>query len=349
MEYRPLGRSGIEVSELALGAMMFGSWGTRDRDQARRIVLRAIESGINVIDTADVYSGGESEEIVGSILGDVDRDNLIVATKFHLPSGADRNSRGNSRRWVRRACEESLRRLGTDRIDVYQVHRPDPSCDIDETLGALSDLVREGKVLLIGTSTFAADQIVEAQWTAERRHRERFMTEQPPYSILSRQIETSVLPACGRYGLGVITWGPLAGGWLSGRFGSGQQNTSHRAGRVPSRYDLTRAANRAKLAAVDQLTLIAREAGLTMVELSIAFVLEHPVVSAAIIGPRTEEQLDSYLAAAGRRLDTATLDAIDEVVRPGADLEPLDAGWDRSQLAVACRRRAQPVVTGGQR
>jgi aryl-alcohol dehydrogenase-like predicted oxidoreductase len=339
MKYRPLGRSGIQVSELILGAMMFGSWGTRDEGEARRVIVRAVESGINFIDTADTYSDGQSELVVGSVLHDIGRDNLIVATKFHMPMGPDRNERGNSRRWIRRACEASLRRLRTDRIDLYQVHRPDPSCDIDETLGALTDLVREGKVLLIGTSTFPAEQIVEAQWTAERRHRERFRTEQPPYSILSRSVETAVLPTCGRYGLGVITWGPLGGGWLSGRFGSGAVNTTLRSERQPDKYDVSRSSNQVKLAAVDRLSMIARDAGMSLLELSIAFVLEHPLVSATIVGPRSVDQLDAYLAAGDRRLDSDILDAIDDVVAPGSDIEPLELGWDRSQLEVEFRRR----------
>jgi aryl-alcohol dehydrogenase-like predicted oxidoreductase len=341
MKYRPLGRSGIQVSELVLGAMMFGSWGTRDEDEARRVIVRAVEAGINLIDTADTYSDGESERVVGSILQDIGRDNLVLATKFHMPMGPDRNERGNARRWVRRACEASLRRLRTDRIDLYQVHRPDPSCDIDETLGALTDLVREGKVLLIGTSTFPAEQIVEAQWTAERRQRERFRTEQPPYSILSRSVETAVLPTCGRYGMGVITWGPLGGGWLSGRFGSGGANTTLRSERLPDKYDMSLSANQAKLAAVDRLSIIAQEAGISLLELSVAFVLEHPLVSAAIVGPRSTDQLDAYLAAGGRRLDSGILDAIDDAVAPGTDIEPLELGWDRSQLNVELRRRRQ--------
>ena len=339
MDYRILGRTGVKVSPLCLGAMMFGKWGNPDHDDSVRIIHRALDAGINFIDTADVYSAGESEEIVGKALSGVDRDHVVLATKVHASMGNDPNCSGNSRRWIVRECENSLRRLETDHIDLYQVHRPDLACDIDDTLGALTDLVRSGKIRYFGSSTFPAHQVVEAQWVAERRGRERFATEQPPYSILVRGIEAELLPVCQRYGMGVIPWSPLAGGWLTGRFGTGKDNSSHRAERIPSRYDMSDPANQAKLEAVDRLVEVAADAGITMVELALAFVLEHPAVSAAIIGPRTLDQLESQLGAPGITLGTEILDRIDEIVSPGTNLNPADAGWTTPVLGDASQRR----------
>jgi aryl-alcohol dehydrogenase-like predicted oxidoreductase len=236
-------------------------------------------------------------------------------------------------------CENSLRRLGTEYIDLYQVHRPDETTDLDETLGALSDLVHAGKIRAFGSSTYPAERIVEAQWVAERRGRERFRTEQPPYSILVRGIEADVLPVALAYGMGVIPWSPLAGGWLSGRFGAGKENTSARASRVPGRYDLDLPDNRRKLELVTQLAALADQAGLTLVELAVAFVLEHPAVSAAIIGPRTMEQLETQLSAPEVRLEAAVLDRIDEIVPPGTTINREDAGWTPPSLADARLRR----------
>ena len=318
---------------------MFGSWGNPDHDESIRIIQRALDAGINFIDTADVYSAGESEVIVGKALTSVDRSSVVLATKVHAPMGEDPNAQGNSRRWIIAECENSLRRLGTDYLDLYQVHRPDESTDIDDTLGALTDLVRAGKIRYAGSSTFPAEQIVEAQWVAERRGRERFRTEQPPYSILVRGIERSVLPTAMKYGMGVIPWSPLAGGWLSGRFGEGKANTSRRAERVPGRYDLEIAANRTKLELVIELSKVADDAGLSMIELALAFVLEHPAVSAAIIGPRTMEQLEPQLSAPEVRLEPAVLDRIDEIVAPGTNVNPADAGWEPSLMANSSRRR----------
>jgi aryl-alcohol dehydrogenase-like predicted oxidoreductase len=339
MDYHGLGRTGIKVSPLCLGAMMFGEWGNPDHEESIRIIHRALGAGINFIDTADVYSQGESEIIVGKALAQVDRSRIVLATKVHAQMGDDPNSQGNSRRWIIAECENSLRRLGTDYIDLYQIHRPDEAVDIDETLGALSDLVRQGKVRTIGSSTFPAEQIVEAQWVAERRGRERFMTEQPPYSILVRGIERDVLPTTARFGMGVIPWSPLAGGWLSGTFGAGKENTSRRAARIPGRYDLSLPGNQRKLEIVTQLATVAQEAGLTLIDLALAFVLEHPSVSSAIIGPRTMEQLESQLGAPDVRLDAAVLDRIDELVPPGTNLNPSDAGWAPAALESKRRRR----------
>ncbi|GAA4906695.1 aldo/keto reductase [Streptomonospora salina] len=338
MEYVPLGRTGVRVSPLTLGAMNFGSWGNSDHDDSVRIIHRALDAGINVIDTADVYSAGESEEIVGKALSGR-RDDVVVATKAHGPMGTDPNARGNSRRWLVREVDESLRRLGTDHIDLYQIHRPDPDCDVDETLGALTDLVRAGKIRYAGCSTFPAHRLVESHWVAERRGRERFVTEQPPYSILTRGIEADVLPVAREYSMGVLPWSPLAGGWLSGKYRRGAQVDSPRMSRMPDRYDPDKPQNAAKLEAVEQLVGVAEDNGLTLIELALAFVLEHPAVSSAIIGPRTMDQLESQLSASEVRLPAETLDRIDEIVPPGTNLNPADAGWSPPELKAAARRR----------
>jgi aryl-alcohol dehydrogenase-like predicted oxidoreductase len=327
MEHRALGGTGVKVSAVCLGAMMLGSWGNADHDESVSIIRRAVDAGINFIDTADVYSAGESETIVGKAIAQIGRDDLVVATKVHGTMGRDPNSQGNSRRWILAECENSLRRLGVDYIDLYQIHRPEPDTDIDETLGALSDLVHAGKVRYVGSSTFPAHQIVEAQWVADRRNRERFVTEQPPYSILARGIEADVLPVCHQYRMGVLSWSPLAGGWLSGRFGEGKDNTSRRAERIPSRYEMSIPANRQKLQVVDELTAIAQAAGLSLVDLAIAFVLAHPDVTCPIIGPRTMDQLETLLSSAEKRLGPDVLDRIDELVAPGTNLNAADSGW----------------------
>src|SRR6266513_2872478 len=340
MEMRPFGRTGVKVSPLCLGAMMFGAWGNTDHDDCVRIIHRALDAGINFIDTADVYARGESEEIVGKALAGGRRDHVVLATKVHGTMGEDPNEFGNSRRWITREVDNSLRRLGTDWIDLYQIHRPEIDTDIDDTLGALTDLVRAGKVRYIGSSTFPGSQIVEAQWIARERGRERFVCEQPPYSILVRGVESDVLPTCQRHGMGVIPWSPLAGGWLSGRYRKGQDlPETHRAQRIPQRYDMSLPGNQAKLEAADALAQLAEEAGLSLIELALAFVLEHPAVTAAIIGPRTMEQLESQLTAAEVKLSADVLDRIDEVVAPGTTVNPADAGWQPPALASAWLRR----------
>jgi len=339
MQTRVLGSTGVKVSPLCLGAMMFGAWGNTDHDESIRIIHRALDAGINFIDTADVYASGESEEIVGKALAGR-RENIVLATKAHGTMGDDPNQQGNSRRWIVRECENSLRRLGTDYIDLYQIHRPEPETDVDETLGALSDLIRAGKILYAGSSTFPAAQIVQAQWTAERRGRERFVCEQPPYSILVRAVEAEVLPVCQQYGMGVIPWSPLAGGWLTGRYRKDAEvPVSRRAQRLPQRYDLALPGNQAKLEAADQLAKLADEAGLTLIHLALAFTLSHPAVTAPIIGQRTMEQLESQLGAADVVLDSAILDRIDEIVPPGVNLNPGDRGYDTPALADPSRRR----------
>jgi aryl-alcohol dehydrogenase-like predicted oxidoreductase len=340
MELRTLAHTGVKVSPLCLGAMMFGAWGETDHDKSIAIIHRALDAGINFIDTADVYSRGESEEIVGKALAGGRRDNVILATKVHGTMGDDPNEFGNSRRWIIREVENSLRRLGTDWIDLYQIHRPEQDTDIDETLGALTDLVRQGKVRYIGSSTFPASQIVEAQWTAERRGRERFVCEQPPYSILVRGIERDVLPTLLRHHMGAIAWSPLAGGWLSGKWRKGADDlTSRRSAMIPRRYDLSIPGNQLKLEAADELAVVADEAGLTLIEMALAFVIRHPAVTAAIIGPRTIEHLESQLSAADVELSADVLDRIDEIVPPGVDLNSTDAGWDNPALESEARRR----------
>jgi aryl-alcohol dehydrogenase-like predicted oxidoreductase len=340
MEHRYLGTTGVAVSPLCLGAMMFGAWGNPDHDESIRIIHRALDAGINFIDTADVYSRGESEEIVGKALAGGRRDSVVLATKFHGPMGDDPNERGNSRRWIFRAVEASLRRLGTDWIDLYQVHRWDPWTSHEETLGALTDLVRQGKIRSIGSSTFPAAQIVEAQHVARDRGLERYVTEQPPYSILVRGIEADVLPTARAHGMGVIPWSPLCGGWLTGRYRKDRElPETHRARRVPQRYDMSLPENQAKLEKADALARLADEAGLPLVHLALAFVLNHPAVTAAIIGPRTLDQLESQLGAADVRLSKDVLDRIDEIVPPGRTVNPADGGWSNPALRPDALRR----------
>lgn len=339
MQYRPLGRTGVHVSPLCLGAMMFGPWGNDDHADATRIIHRALDAGINVLDTADVYSGGVSEEIVGEALQGR-RDDVVLATKFFMPMDADDlNKRGGSRRWIMRSIEDSLRRLGTDHIDLYQVHRPDPGMDVEETLSALTDLVRQGKVRYIGSSSYSGSQIVQAQWTSRERHLERFVTEQPPYSILVRGIEEDVLPTLQRHGMGALTYSPLSGGWLSGRWRKDAAGQPTSAARPSARFDMSTPANQRKLDIVEGLALLAEDAGMSLIELAIAFVINHPGVTSAIVGPRTMEQLESYLPAAEVTLSTDVLDRIDELVAPGVTINPDDNSYGAHELLAAARRR----------
>jgi aryl-alcohol dehydrogenase-like predicted oxidoreductase len=345
MDYRPLGRTGVSVSQLCLGAMMFGAFGNPDHDESIKIIRSALDAGINFIDTADGYSAGESEEIVGKALVGGQRENVVLAVKFGVPFGdKDPNHRGASRRWITDAVEGSLRRLRTDWIDLYQVGVPDPNTDIDETLGALSDLVHAGKIRSFGASKVPASEIVEAQWTAERRGHERLRTEQPPYSMLARAIEYDVLPTCLRHGMGVLTYSPLAGGWLSGKYRKGQEisgpGSAARAARSAT-YDATSPANAAKLDAADALGALADEAGLTLIQMAVAFTVRHPAVTSAIIGPRTMEHLDDYLAADGIELPSDVLDRIDQIVPPAVTINVADNMWNvgTRALGAAFRRR----------
>jgi aryl-alcohol dehydrogenase-like predicted oxidoreductase len=340
MRYRPLGGTGIDVSVHCLGAMMFGSVGNPDHDDCVRIIHAALDQGINFVDTADMYSAGESEQIVGKALRDR-RDDVVLATKVHFPMGEGPNRGGNSRRWILKAVEDSLRRLRTDWIDLYQVHRPDPRTDIEETLGALTDLVRQGKIRAFGCSMFPVEQIVEAHHVAERRGLQRFRTEQPAYSLLARWIETAVLPVCRRYGMGVLTFGPLASGFLSGRYRKDQpiDLTTGRAALTPSRFDPTVAENVTKLEIVEQLVELAQDIGCSLPELAVAFPVAHPDVTSVITGPRTMDQLDTLLKGASLTLDDAILDRIDEIVPPGANLYKEHGPLVPASLADADQRR----------
>lgn len=339
MDYRTLGRTGIKVSPYCLGAMMFGKIANPNRDECIRMIHKALDFGINFIDTADAYSRGESEEIVGEGLKGR-RDNVVLATKAFHPMGDDPNQRGSSRRWLTRAVEESLRRLQTDYIDLYQVHRPAPDTDIEETLSVLTDLMREGKVRAIGASTFPASDIVEAQWVAERRGFARFRTEQPPYSILNRSIEREVLPACQRYGMGVLAWSPLAKGMLTGKYRKGEQLPDS----LRARYFPKAMSDERSLDKVEQLLPLAQSAGMSLMHMALAFVVAHPALTSAIIGPRTMDQLDGLLAGAEVALDDELLDRIDEIVPPGVDVAPLEGAAYAPPSIMQAWQRRRPVA-----
>ncbi len=340
MNHRALGPTGMMVSPLCLGTMMFGAWGNPDHGDSERIIHAALDAGLNFLDTADVYSRGESEEIVGKALADGRRDDVVLATKFHGPMGDDPNARGNGRRWIVREVEASLKRLQTDWIDLYQVHRWDPWTDHEETLAALTDLMAAGKIRAFGSSTYPAAQIVEAQHVARERGLRRYVTEQPPYSLLVRAIEADALPVARAYGMGVIPWSPLAGGWLSGKWRKDREAPgSSRERMMPERWDLSRPENQAKLEAADALGALADEAGISLIHLALAFVVNHPAVTAAIVGPRTMEQLESQLGAAEVTLSPEILDRIDEIVPPGRTVAPDDGGWQNPALSPEELRR----------
>lgn len=339
MEYRTLGRTGMQVSTLCLGTMMFGSWGNPDEAECRRIVDMALDAGINFVDTADIYDYGVSEEIVGRALKSR-RDEVVLATKVNNPMDKDLNHRGNSRRWITAEVENSLRRLQTDWIDLYQVHRPDHTVDIDETLGALTDLVRAGKVRAIGTSTFPAELLVESVYVAQMRGRERFSTEQPPYSIFARGIERDVLPVAERFGFGVLVWAPLNGGWLSGKYRRGNEAPSDsRALRQSDHFDWGTPEAARKLDLVEQLVEVAGDVGCSLPHLAVGFTLAHRAVTSAIVGPRTPAQFESMLGAESVVLDTAVLDRIDELVPPGTNVNEYNAGYVPPALLDARLRR----------
>jgi aryl-alcohol dehydrogenase-like predicted oxidoreductase len=348
MEYRTLGNTGVRVSTHCLGTMMFGTWGNDDAEECVRIVHRAIDGGINFVDTADVYSAGRSEDIVGLALKGHIRDDIVLATKFHNPMGPGQNQRGNSRLWIARAVEDSLRRLGTDHIDLYQVHRPEGETAVEETLSALTDLQRQGKIRYFGSSTFPGWQLVEAAWIAERRGLSTFRTEQPPYSIFVRHIEHDVLPVAQELGMGVLVWSPLARGWLTGRYRRDDFDDSpdSRASRgkergpyIAAQFDVSRPEIQGKLDLVEPLSSLASEAGVSMAHMAIAFTLAHPAITSAIVGPRTVEHLDDLLAGADVRLDAGTLDAIDALVPPGTLVDENDRGFTPWWFEPAMRRR----------
>ncbi len=338
MQYRTLGRTGVQVSTLSLGAMNFGAIGHTTQENATAIVDAALEAGVNLVDTADFYSQGESEEMVGRAIAGR-RDDVVLATKAFLPMGEERNHRGASRRWLISALDRSLRRLGVDHVDLYQVHRWDPTTTDEQTLSALTDLQRAGKIRYFGSSTFPAYRIVEGQWAARERNLGRYVTEQLNYSILNRGAESDVLPVTEQYGLGVLVWSPLSSGWLSGAVRAGQEITTHRSNVMPQRFDLDVAANRAKLDVVEQVAKVAGDAGLTMIQLALGFVTGHPGVTSAIIGPRTMEHLNSQLAAADTVLSADVLDAIDKIVTPGVDLSPEEKIDTRQSIIDASLRR----------
>ncbi|MFC7219516.1 aldo/keto reductase [Streptomyces polyrhachis] len=338
MQYRTMGRTGVRASSLTLGAMNFGRIGRTTQDEVTAIVDAALEGGINVIDTADVYSGGESEEMVGRAIAGR-RDDIVLATKASMPVSDERNHQGSSRRWLVTALDDSLRRLGVDHVDLYQIHRWDPSTSDEETLSALTDLQRAGKIRYFGSSTFPAYRIVQAQWAAREHRLGRYTTEQPSYSILQRGIETHVLPVTEEYGLGVLVWSPLASGWLSGAIRAGRDITTSRSTFMPQRFDTTIPSNRAKLDAVEQLAKVADEAGLTMIQLALGFATAHPAVTSAIIGPRTLDHLHSQLAAADTVLSADVLDAIDAIVAPGTDLAAHEKNDTPPALLVPSLRR----------
>jgi aryl-alcohol dehydrogenase (NADP+) len=320
MRYRTLGVSGVTVSEFGFGAMNFGLPGAPDEDDATNMTHRALDAGINLIDTADANGRGESERAVGRAIKGR-RDEVVLATKFGLPMGQDPNQAGGSARWIRRAVEDSLRRLDTDHIDLYQMHRPDYTTSLDETLAALTDLVRAGKIRVIGTSTFPSERIVEAQWAADRGGHRRFLTEQPRYSIFNRTPESHVFPTVQRHGMGVLTYGCLASGWLSGR---AKPAEGVRAGIDAATFDLSAPGNQAKLAAVADLSELAESAGIPLAHLALSFVLAHPAVTSVLIGPRTPAQLDDLLSGADVTLTDDVLDRIDAIVPPGTELNPAD-------------------------
>ncbi|MFE6611387.1 aldo/keto reductase [Amycolatopsis sp. NPDC057786] len=321
MQYRTLGRTGVQVSTLALGAMNFGAIGRTTQDEATAIVDAALTGGINLIDTADMYGAGQSEEMVGKAIAGR-REDIVLATKASMPMGDERNHQGASRRWLVTELDNSLRRLGVDHVDLYQIHRWDPKTSDEETLSALTDLRQAGKIRYFGSSTFPAYRIVQAQWAASEFRLGRYVTEQPSYSILQRGIETQVLPVTEEYGMGVLAWSPLASGWLSGAVREGREISTNRSAVLPQRFDLSRPANRARLEAVERLVKVADQAGLSLIQLALGFVVAHPGVTSAIIGPRTPDHLESQLAAADTVLSADILDAIDEIVAPGTDLAP---------------------------
>jgi len=338
MQYRTLGRTGVQVSTLVLGAMNFGALGRTTQDEVTAMVDVALDGGINLIDTADMYGRGQSEELVGKAIAGR-RDDIVLATKVWGPMSDERNHRGSSRRWLVTELEHSLRRLGVDHVDLYQIHRWDPTTSDEETLSALTDLQRAGKIRYFGTSTFPAYRLVQAQWAAHEQRLSRYVTEQPSYSILQRGVESDVLPVTEQYGLGVLAWSPLASGWLSGAIRAGQHITTSRSALMPERFDTAAPANRARLDAVERLAAVADQAGLTMIQLALGFVTAHPGVTSAIIGPRTMEHLHSQLAAADTVLSADVLDAIDAIVAPGVDLAAHEKNDTPPALLDAARRR----------
>jgi aryl-alcohol dehydrogenase-like predicted oxidoreductase len=325
MNHQLLGHTGVRLSTLSLGTMMFGRAVNDNVDECTKIIHRSLDAGINHIDTADGYGVGESERIVGAAIAGR-RDDVVLATKCFFPRGPDVNQRGGSRRWIRRAAEASLQRLGVEYIDLFYLHRLDPDTDIDESLTALEDLVRQGKVLYVGTSGASGAQLVECQWAAREQRCTRPVAEQAHYSLLSRASEYDVLPTCRRHSIGVIVYGPLNGGWLADKYhrDAPPPPGSRAAREFYSRtwWDRSRPEVDRKFDIVAALRSIADEAGLTLPQLALGFVMAHPAVTSVLIGPRTPEQLDQLLIGADIALSADTLAAIDHVVAPGSDVDP---------------------------
>mgnify|MGYP001249732193 CR=1 FL=1 len=334
MKYRPLGRTGIRVSAFGLGTLMFATQMGNDPDESARIIHKALDAGINLVDCADRY--GDAEEVVGRALKGR-RDEVVLATKVGLPMGDDPNMQGASRRWITRALDDSLRRLGTDHVDIYQLQRPDPSTDLEETLSVLTDLVRAGKVRAIGSSTTPAETIVEAQWVAERAGLQRFRVEQSPYSILNRGRERDVFPLAQRYGMGTLAWGPFGQGLLTGRVRKHGANDLRRAGFFRHLTDERR------LDVVEQLVRLADEVGLRMTHLAMAFVIAHPGITSALLGPRTMAHLDDLLEGIDVELSDDVLDRIDEIVPPGTDVGALDQDYQPPAIQQPGLRRRPPA------
>ncbi|MEX0751072.1 MAG: aldo/keto reductase [Dehalococcoidia bacterium] len=321
MEYRALGRTGTKVSSLCLGCMMFG--GKTNPTDSYDIIDRALDAGINFVDTANVYSTGRSEEATGEALKrNGKRQNVVLATKVHGKMGEGVNDLGNSRRHIIEQAEQSLKRLQTDYIDLYQIHRPQPDIPIDETLRALDDLVRSGKVRYLGTSTFAAWQLVESLWTSERLGLNRFVVEQPPYNLLDRRIERELLPAARTYGFGVIPWSPLAGGLLTGKYKRGEEPPEGARFADTSNPLYRRRLNDRIYDVVEGLEPMAQEKGVTLSQFALAWCMQQPGVTSPIIGPRTMEQLEDNLASTEVTFTEDELRAINRVARRGDSVAP---------------------------
>jgi aryl-alcohol dehydrogenase-like predicted oxidoreductase len=331
MEYRLLGPTGVRVSPLCLGTMNFG--GATPEPESIRMIHRALDAGINFLDSANVYNAGESERVVGRALAGGQRSQVVLATKVHFPTSADPNDRGNSRRHIRQAVEDSLRRLNTDWIDLYQIHRPDPQVRQEETLRALDDLIRAGKIRYIGCSTFPAWQVMEALATSERLGLARYVTEQPPYNLLDRRVENELIPLAQRYRLGILPWSPLAMGMLAGRYaGLDGLPADSRAARIGS-YAAARLSE-AGVAAGRQVAELARAQGRTASQLALLWLKDQPGVTAPILGPRTEAQLQDALAVLEDQLDGETAAAMDRIVPPGTAVADFHntSGWMKMRV-----------------
>ena len=355
MRYRYLGRTGVQVSEYMLGTMSYGSDGNTDEKECIEILHSALDRGINFIDTADTYSHGESEEIVGKAIAGR-RDKVVLATKFRLVAGKGRNEQGGSRYWIMKQVENSLRRLNTDHIDLYQFHRPDLATDLEETLGALSDLVTQGKVRYIGSSTMPSWYLAETQSVSRSNKIARFINETSPYSIFHRAVERETLPAVEHYRMGFTAWSPMNGGWLTGKYkADGSVPSGSRAERVQgqwgrhypilqTRFDMTREGNRRKLELLPELERVAAEAGLSLMHMAQAFPLAHAAVTSVILGPRTVEQYKAMEAGFETVLQADTLDQIDVLIPPGVLIEEADRGYVSPWLVPEVRRRGAKVA-----